>query len=218
MIDCGVDLERFAPRDVAAARSDVGWSPDGTGFVCVGSLSERKNVLRLARAFERRGEGSLAFVGDGPLRPALEGRPGIHLAGSVEHDRVADWIAAADVVCQPSLHRAVRARDARRACLGPIGRRDAHRRPTRVRPRWGRCSRRPGRRRRPRRRARRSGAAAAPEPRGPERSRGARCQAAGGTGGGGSASSVSRSASLSSTSGLTFSSSPASRAAASAAR
>ena len=103
MIDCGVDLERFAPRDVSAARAEVGWSPSGTGFVCVGSLSERKNVLRLARVFERRGEGSLAFVGDGRLRPALEGRPGIRVVGPVDHDRVAAWIAAADVVCQPSL-------------------------------------------------------------------------------------------------------------------
>lgn len=103
VIDCGVDLERFAPRGVLDARAEVGWSPAGTGFLCVGSLSERKNVLRLARAFERRGEGELAFVGDGPLRSALEGRPGIHLAGPVGHDRVAAWIAAADVVCQPSL-------------------------------------------------------------------------------------------------------------------
>jgi glycosyltransferase involved in cell wall biosynthesis len=103
VIDCGVDLDRFAPRDVLSARSEVGWSPTGTGYLCVGSLSERKNVLRLARAFERLGEGELAFVGDGPLRPALEGRPGIHLAGRVDHDRVAAWIAAADVVCQPSV-------------------------------------------------------------------------------------------------------------------
>ena len=28
---------------------------------------------------------------------------GIHVAGPVSHDRVAAWIAAADVVCQPSL-------------------------------------------------------------------------------------------------------------------
>ena len=103
VIDCGVDLDRFAPRDVLGARSEVGWSPAGTGFLCLGSLTERKNVLGLARAFERRGEGELAFVGDGPLRPALEGRPGIHLAGPVGHDRVATWIAAADVICQPSL-------------------------------------------------------------------------------------------------------------------
>jgi glycosyltransferase involved in cell wall biosynthesis len=103
VIDCGVDLERFALRDVHEARSEVGWSPAGTGFLCVGSLSERKNVLRLARAFERRGEGELAFVGDGPLRAALQGRPGVRLVGAVEHACVPAWMAAADVVCQPSL-------------------------------------------------------------------------------------------------------------------
>ena len=103
VIDCGVDLERFAPRDPVLARDAVGWAPDGTAFVCVGSLSRRKNVLRLARAFERLGEGSLAFVGDGPLRAELADRPRIHLAGHVAHGRAADWITAADVVCQPSL-------------------------------------------------------------------------------------------------------------------
>ena len=103
VIDCGVDLERFAVRDADRERSEIGWSPIGTAFVCVGSLSERKNVLGLARAFERRGEGALAFVGDGPLRGALEGRPGIHLTGAVSHEEVPSWFAAADVVCQPSL-------------------------------------------------------------------------------------------------------------------
>ena len=103
VIDCGVDIERFAPRDAHEARAAVGWSPVGTAFLCVGSLSERKNVLRLARAFDRRGEGELAFVGDGPLRSALEGRPGVRVVGPVEHARVPAWMAAADVVCQPSL-------------------------------------------------------------------------------------------------------------------
>ncbi len=103
VIDCGVDLDRFAPADPEAARAAIGWRPEGTAFVCAGSLTERKNVLRLARAFERHGEGSLAFVGDGPLRGALEGRPGIHLAGAVPHVDVARWLQAADVVCQPSL-------------------------------------------------------------------------------------------------------------------
>ena len=103
VIDCGVDLARFDVRDAASARAELGWSPTGTAFVCVGSLSERKNVLALARAFERRGEGSLAFVGDGPLRAALEGRPGIRVEGPVAHETVPAWFAAADVVCQPSL-------------------------------------------------------------------------------------------------------------------
>jgi len=103
VVDCGVDLDRFAPRDVEAARRELGWSGEGTAFLCLGTLSERKNVLRLAHAFEQRGEGTLTFVGDGPLREALEGRPGIRLVGRVEHDAVPTWMAAADVVCQPSV-------------------------------------------------------------------------------------------------------------------
>jgi glycosyltransferase involved in cell wall biosynthesis len=103
VVDCGVDLERFAPHDAEAAREQSRWDGAGTHFLCLGALTERKNVLRLARAFERHGEGTLAFVGDGPLRGALAGRPGIRLAGRVAHDEVPTWIAASDVVCQPSL-------------------------------------------------------------------------------------------------------------------
>ncbi len=103
VIDCGVDLERFTPRDAQTARDEVGWFPAGTGFLCVGSLSERKNVLRLARAFERRGEGELVFLGEGPLRGGLEGRPGIRIVDPVGHALVPTWMAAADVICQPSL-------------------------------------------------------------------------------------------------------------------
>jgi glycosyltransferase involved in cell wall biosynthesis len=103
VVDCGVDLDRFAPRDPDAARAELGWSGQGTAFLFLGTLSERKNVLRLARAFEQRGQGTLTFVGDGPLREALEGRPGIRLVGRVEHDSVPTWIAASDVVCQPSV-------------------------------------------------------------------------------------------------------------------
>ena len=103
VVDSGVDLERFRPADAVEARRELDWEGEGPGFLCLGALSERKNVVRLARAFERLGRGRLAFVGDGPLRPALEGRPGITLAGRVPHDVVPRWLAAADVVCQPSL-------------------------------------------------------------------------------------------------------------------
>ena len=103
VVDCGVDLRRFRPRAAEAARAELGWETAGTAFLCLGALLERKNVLRLARAFERRGEGTLAFVGDGPLRPALEGRAGIRLVGRVGHEVVPTWVAACDVLCQPSL-------------------------------------------------------------------------------------------------------------------
>jgi glycosyltransferase involved in cell wall biosynthesis len=97
VIDSGVDLERFSPCLVTQRHLD---SP---AFLCVGSLTERKNVLRLAEAFARLGEGSLTFVGDGPLRARLEGRERVRVVGRVAHDEIPSWMAAADVVCQPSL-------------------------------------------------------------------------------------------------------------------
>jgi glycosyltransferase involved in cell wall biosynthesis len=104
VVDCGVDLARFRGGDGAEARAELGWrTADGAAFVCVGALSERKNVVRLTEAFGLLGAGSLAFVGDGPLRARLEGLDGVLLVGRVPHDRVPTWLQAADVVCQPSL-------------------------------------------------------------------------------------------------------------------
>jgi glycosyltransferase involved in cell wall biosynthesis len=103
VIDCGVDLERFKPRDAVEAREQTGWGGEGTFHLCVGTLDERKNVVRLADAFARLGRGSLAFVGDGPARAELEGRSRVRLVGRVPHERVPDWVAACDVLCQPSL-------------------------------------------------------------------------------------------------------------------
>jgi glycosyltransferase involved in cell wall biosynthesis len=94
VIDSGVDLERFA---VVPAPGD------GPRYLCIASLIERKNVLRLADAFGRVGRGTLTFVGDGPLRSRLEDRPGIALVGRVPYERVPEQIAASHVVCQPSL-------------------------------------------------------------------------------------------------------------------
>lgn len=102
VIDSGVDLDRFAPGDQASARRRLGWAGDGPHFLFVGRLDDRKNVLRLADAFARLGRGTLALVGDGPLRSALAGRPGVRLVGPLPHDRVAEWLQAADVLCLPS--------------------------------------------------------------------------------------------------------------------
>jgi glycosyltransferase involved in cell wall biosynthesis len=107
VIDCGVDLERFHHREPEPLRQELAWDGEGPFFLYVGTLDEHKNVVRLADAFARLGRGSLAFVGDGPVRERLAGRPGIWLAGRVLHERVADWIAACDVLCQPSLVEAL---------------------------------------------------------------------------------------------------------------
>jgi glycosyltransferase involved in cell wall biosynthesis len=103
VVSAGVDMERFVPSDAREARRRLDWDAEARHFLCVGTLDERKNVVRLAEAFARLGAGSLAFVGDGPARDALTGIPGVRLAGRVTHEEVATWIAASDVVCQPSL-------------------------------------------------------------------------------------------------------------------
>src|SRR3954468_18555813 len=94
VVDSGVDLERFSVAPAA------GGPP---AFLCIGSLTERKNVIRLARAFELFGAGTLTFAGDGPLRSELEGRPNVRLLGSAPYDRVPALIGDAGVVYQPSL-------------------------------------------------------------------------------------------------------------------
>jgi len=99
VIDCGVDLDRFR---VLPARPVAG-DKDGPAFLCVGALTERKNVVRLADAFRRLGDGTLTFAGDGPLRRELEGRKGVTLLGTVPQGRIPELIGASDVVCQPSL-------------------------------------------------------------------------------------------------------------------
>ena len=94
VVDCGVDLERFTVEP----------APEGpTAYLCVGSLTERKNVVRLAEAWERVGSGTLTFVGDGPLRHALEGRPGVTVEGRLPHDEIPARLARSHVLCQPSL-------------------------------------------------------------------------------------------------------------------
>jgi glycosyltransferase involved in cell wall biosynthesis len=99
VVDCGVDLSLFEPLLVPG----TGQGRNGPVFVCVGSLIERKNVVRLADAFEQLRTGRLVFVGDGPLRGELEGRPGVEITGRVPHEDVPRYIAKSTVVCQPSL-------------------------------------------------------------------------------------------------------------------
>jgi glycosyltransferase involved in cell wall biosynthesis len=99
VVDCGVDLSLFEK----CPASDTGQGRNGPVFVCVGSLIERKNVIRLADAFERVGAGRLVFVGDGPLRAQLEGRPNVEITGRVPHDEVPGYLSEATVLCQPSL-------------------------------------------------------------------------------------------------------------------
>src|SRR5439155_22262223 len=94
VIDSGVDLQRFR----------VGPAPNGRPrFLCLGALTERKNVVRLADAFGRLGTGTLTFVGDGPLRSRLEGRPGVELLPPAAHTEIPARLAAPRALSPPTL-------------------------------------------------------------------------------------------------------------------
>jgi glycosyltransferase involved in cell wall biosynthesis len=95
VVSSGVDRERFSLQPAPPAGPPR--------FLCVGTLAERKNVVRLADAFARLPNGTLTFAGDGPDRAALEGRPNVELVGRVAHDEIPSLLAESHVLAQPSL-------------------------------------------------------------------------------------------------------------------
>ena len=101
--------------------------------------AQRKNVVRLAQAFERLGEGTLTFVGDGPLR-AQPGRTceRPRRRPSSRTTRVPEHLARAPCVCQPSLLEPLGQSLLEGMASGRPGRRHTDRRAARVRPRGGR--------------------------------------------------------------------------------
>lgn len=98
VIPSGVEAPDAAGAVAAgeAARKSLGLRPEEVLVTCVARLVERKgheDLLRAAHGFR------LLFVGDGPLRPTLEGRGAI-LAGT--RDDVPALLAASDIVALPS--------------------------------------------------------------------------------------------------------------------
>jgi len=98
----GVDSELFKPRDREAARAELGL-PAGPLAVYIGNLKPEKGVLDLARAWHEVPEGTLVFVGDGPLRDEIEtvtkplgGR--VRLIPRQPLERMPLYMAAADIV------------------------------------------------------------------------------------------------------------------------
>jgi glycosyltransferase involved in cell wall biosynthesis len=100
----GVDVERFAPGDAAAARRELGLPATGAIVLGVGRLVAAKGFAVAAAAVARLGgEAELVLVGDGPDRAAIgAAHGGTRLLGPLPPERVALAYRAADVLVLPS--------------------------------------------------------------------------------------------------------------------
>ena len=104
----GVDTQRFQPQPQAQARAALGL--DGAPLLLsVGHLVPVKGhdiaLQALAQLAPRHPGARLVFVGDGPLRAALQAQAQalgmgaqVHFAGAVPNDRLAAWYSAADLL------------------------------------------------------------------------------------------------------------------------
>jgi len=106
VIPHGIDLERFRP---GLPPSEAARALPRPLVLAAGALDAHKRFELAIEAVARRGEGSLAVLGDGPAAPALDALaarrlgPGRYLRTSVPRAEMPAWYAAADCFTMPSL-------------------------------------------------------------------------------------------------------------------
>lgn len=103
----GVDLDRFRPRNRAAAKAVL--TVDGPLIVSLGALIPRKGHEVVIDALAKLPQATLLIAGDGPERATLETRIAaaklgdrVRLLGAVAHEELPTLLAAADVMALAS--------------------------------------------------------------------------------------------------------------------
>lgn len=103
----GCDQQRFAPQDGTALRAELGIT--GPMLICVGALIARKRQNLIIEALPMLPDTTLVLAGAGDAEAsyrALATRLGVSdrviFAGSLPHDDLPRWLAAADVMVLPS--------------------------------------------------------------------------------------------------------------------
>lgn len=104
----GVDLDLFKLKDRSAAKQSLGLGPEPL-IVTTGALIPRKRQGLVIDALAQLPDAGLALIGDGEDRAKLAAQAqrlgvadSVRFLGSVTHSVLADWLAAADVMCLPS--------------------------------------------------------------------------------------------------------------------
>jgi glycosyltransferase involved in cell wall biosynthesis len=107
VVTLGVDRGRFKPMPQAAARASLGLSATATVFLYSGITDQTHDLRPVVQAMSAAPSGvELHVIGDGPLRGELEraaaaSHAAVFFHGRVPHDRVPEYIAAADLCLAP---------------------------------------------------------------------------------------------------------------------
>jgi glycosyltransferase involved in cell wall biosynthesis len=103
----GVDLDKFTMQDRATAKSALGIS--GPLIVSVGALIPRKGQSLVIDALPHLPDAQLVLIGEGEDRgrlsqqaQALGVADRVNFTGNVQHEEIAAWLSAADVMALPS--------------------------------------------------------------------------------------------------------------------
>ncbi len=102
IIPNGVEPNIFRPKSQKLVRKKLGIPLEKKVLLFVGNLLEKKGVIELAECQKKFYEKiDFWFVGEGKERKTL-GKFKVKLAGSVSHEKVSDWLNAADIFVLPS--------------------------------------------------------------------------------------------------------------------
>ncbi len=108
-VPTGIDTDRFAPADKAAAKTSLGLKPGQQYLGIVATLRSWKGHLFLLDAFAQLNRPGLhlLIVGEGPMRGPIEEKiAALRLGASVtltgQRDDPESWLRAMDVFCLPS--------------------------------------------------------------------------------------------------------------------
>lgn len=117
VVPTGIDVDAFRNVDASAGleiRAKYGVAPDAPLLLLVSRLAHEKNVPLAFAALEilqaKLPEAQLLLVGSGPLTETLRSRVrtdglkgSVHFAGSVPHEKLPSYYAAADAFMFPSI-------------------------------------------------------------------------------------------------------------------
>jgi glycosyltransferase involved in cell wall biosynthesis len=101
VIPNGFDPNLFKKLDRHEMREKYGFPQDAFIVAFVGSFTERKGLPELNRVLKKIDDVHTIFVGSGEIQPDC---PNILFKGSLDHEKIPEYLACADVFVLPTKH------------------------------------------------------------------------------------------------------------------